>query len=140
MPACPNVHLGLRQRASLSRDQHHMLVGRAAEGLEHGGVGQRPRLAGPALQPAARSNAVAQEASSGDIELCDMEPDVHYSEAYPRPSESFSGKPPWLADSANAQGMPHGHAKGVPEDKPNSDFQPDRDCPQDEEACPPPEH
>ena len=23
------------------------------------------------------------------------------------------------------------------EDKPNSDFQPDRDCPQDEEACPP---
>ena len=61
-----------------------------------------------------------------------MEPDVRYSEAYPRPSESFSGKAP-----ANAQGMLHAHAKGVPEDKPNSDFQPDRDCPQDEEACPP---
>ena len=74
-----------------------------------------------------------------------MDPDVQYSQAYPQASDSFSGEAPWLGRSAKGANL--SQAKGVPEAKPNSEFQPEpaasaaargNDCPQDEEAaCPP---
>ena len=74
-----------------------------------------------------------------------MQPEVRYSEAFPQGPDSFSSEAPWFG---NAEGMPKAatQAKGVPEAKPNSEFQPEpaasaaargNDCPQDEEACPP---